>query len=294
MKARRIIALLVLVCLLAGCGAMAEDAMMNGVSMDSASGTGGIYEGFESGASTTGGSPDFADQKLITTVEVSAETEDLDTLMTELNSQIAELGGYIEFQNTYFGSAYSSHRYRSASMTVRIPAENLAGFLQHVEGISNVVSKQQSQENVTLQYVDTESRIAALTAERDRLMELLEQAGDLSDLLEIEARLTDVLYELESTTAQLRSLDNQVSYATVELFVDEVKVYTSVKEETIWQRIASGFVENIQRIGQGLLDFLVWLVVYSPQLIIIAGIVFLAVRIIRRAVKKRKARKTEE
>ena len=101
MKARRIIALLVLVCLLAGCGAATEDAMMNGVSMDSASGTGGIYEGFESGASTTGGSPDFADQKLITTVEVNAETEDLDALMAQLTGQIAALEGYIEFQDTY-------------------------------------------------------------------------------------------------------------------------------------------------------------------------------------------------
>ena len=293
MKARRIIALLMLVCLLAGCGAKSEDAMMNGVSMDTESGYGGIYDSMDS-PSSTGGSPEFADQKLITTVEVSAETEDLDVLMSELNTRIADLGGYIEYQNTYLGSAYSAHRYRSASMTIRIPAEKLPDFLQHVEGVSNVVSKQQSQENVTLQYVDTESRMAALQAERDRLMELLEQAGDLSDLLEIEARLTDVLYELESTTAQLRSLDNQVSYATVELFIDEVKVYTAVKEETVWQRIGSGFVENIQRIGQGLLDFLVWLVVYSPQLIIIAGVIFVVVRIIRRTVKKRKARKTEE
>ena len=294
MKARRIIALLVLVCLLAGCGAATEDAMMNGVSMDSASGSGGIYEGFESGASTTGGSPDFADQKLITTVEVSAETEDLDTLMTELNSQIAELGGYIEFQNTYFGSAYSTHRYRSANMTVRIPAENLAGFLQHVEGISNVVSKQQSQENVTLQYVDTESRVAALQAERDRLMELLEQAGDLSDLLQIEERLTDVLYELESTTARLRSLDNQVSYATVELYIDEVRIYTQTEKQTVWQRIGAGFGENLRQIGEDLVDFFVWLITYSPQLIIIAGIAFLAVRTLRRVIRKRRAKKTEE
>ena len=293
MKARRIIALLMLVCLLAGCGAKSEDAMMNGVSMDTESGYGGIYDSMDS-ASSTGGSPEFADQKLITTVEVSAETEDLDTLMGQLNTHIAELGGYIEYQNTYLGSAYSAHRYRSANMTIRIPAEKLPDFLQHVEGVSNVISREQRQENVTLQYVDTESRMAALQAERDRLMELLEQAGDLSDLLQIEARLTDVLYELESTTAQLRSLDNQVGYATVELYVSEVTAYTQTQEQTVWQRIGSGFVKNIRRIGDDLVDFFVWLVTYSPQLILIAGIIFVVVRIIRRIIRKSRAAKNQE
>ena len=289
MKARRIIALFVLICMLTGCGAVAQDSMSSG-SMNGY--PGGIYEEMDSSAAI-GGVPQLEGQKLITTVEVNAETEDLDEMMAAVNTRIAELNGYVEYQNTYFGSAYASHRYRSANMTVRIPAENLADFLQHVEGVSNVVSRQQSQENVTLQYVDTESRVAALQAERDRLMELLEQAGDLSDLLMIEERLTDVLYELESTTAQLRSLDNQVSYATVELYIDEVTVYTPVQERTVWQRIGAGFSENIRDIGEGLQDFFVWLVTYSPQLLIIAAAAFLITRTIRRGIRRRRAKKEE-
>ena len=290
MKIRRIIALLVLACILTGCGAVAMDSMGNG--MEGSTGSfDGIYEEFEPGES---GGAQLSDQKLITTVEINAETEDLDALMPQLSEHIAQLGGYVEFQNTYYGSAYSSYRHRSANMTIRIPADKLSDFLLHVEGASNVISKQQSQDNVTLQYVDTESRVAALEAERDRLMELLEQAGDLSDLLKIEERLTDVLYDLESTTAQLRSLDNQVSYATVNLYIDEVKILTETQEQTVWQRIGSGFGENLRNIGDDIVNFFVWLVTYSPQLIIFAGVVYLIVRIVRRAVKKRRAKKIEE
>ena len=292
MKIRHIIALLVLACILTGCGATAMDSVENAMPMDN-----GLYEEFGSSASDsmTGGSgAALSDQKLITTVNVEAETEDLDALMAELPGQIASLGGYIEFQNTYFGSSYSSYRHRSANMTIRIPADKLSEFLLHVEGASNVISKQQNQENVTLQYVDTESRVAALQAERDRLMELMEQAGDLSDLLKIEERLTDVLYELESTTARLRSLDNQVSYATVELYIDEVRIYTQTEKQTVWQRIGAGFGENLRQIGEDLVDFFVWLITYSPQLIIIAGIAFLAVRTLRRVIRKRRAKKSEE
>ena len=290
MKIRRIIALLVLACILTGCGAVAMDSVENGMSGSTGS-FDGIYEEFEPGES---GGAQLSDQKLITTVEINAETEDLDALMPQLSEHIAQLGGYVEFQNTYYGSAYSSYRHRSANMTIRIPADKLSDFLLHVEGASNVISKQQSQDNVTLQYVDTESRVAALEAERDRLMELLEQAGDLSDLLKIEERLTDVLYDLESTTAQLRSLDNQVSYATVNLYIDEVKILTETQEQTVWQRIGSGFGENLRNIGDDIVDFFVWLVTYSPQLIIIGGIVWLITRIVRRAIKKRRAKKIEE
>ena len=291
MKIRRIIALLVLACILTGCGATAMDSVENGMGGSTGS-FDGIYEEYAPG--DPGSGAQLSDQKLITTVEINAETEDLDALMPQLSEHIAQLGGYVEFQNTYYGSAYSSYRHRSANMTIRIPADKLPDFLLHVEGASNVISKQQSQDNVTLQYVDTESRVAALEAERDRLMELLEQAGDLSDLLKIEERLTDVLYDLESTTAQLRSLDNQVSYATVILFISEVKTLTETQEQTIWQRIASGFGENLRNIGEDLVDFFIWLVTYSPQLIVFAGVVWLTVRIIRRSVKKRRAKKTEE
>ena len=291
MKIRRIIALLVLACILTGCGGVAMDSMESGAVNDSGS-FDGIYEEFAPGDSGSGAQ--LSDQKLITTVEINAETEDLDALMPQLSDHIAQLGGYVEFQNTYYGSAYSSYRHRSANMTIRIPADKLSDFLLHVEGASNVISKQQSQDNVTLQYVDTESRVAALEAERDRLMELMEQAGDLSDLLKIEERLTDVLYDLESTTAKLRSLDNQVSYATVNLYIDEVKILTETQEQTVWQRIGSGFGENLRNIGEDIVDFFVWLVTYSPQLIVIGGIIYLIVRTVRRAIKKRRATKTEE
>ena len=289
MKIRRIIALLVLACILSGCGAMAMDSTESGMSNGSFD---GIYEEFAPG--DPGSGAQLSDQKLITTVEINAETEDLDALMPQLSEHIAELGGYVEFQNTYYGSAYSSYRHRSANMTIRIPADKLSDFLLHVEGASNVISKQQSQDNVTLQYVDTESRVAALEAERDRLMELLEQAGDLSDLLKIEERLTDVLYDLESTTAQLRSLDNQVSYATVNLYIDEVKILTETQEQTVWQRIGSGFGENLRNIGDDIVNFFVWLVTYSPQLIIIGGVIWLITRIVRRTIKKRREKKVEE
>ena len=237
-------------------------------------------------------------QKLIRRVNINAETEDLETLLGSLTEQIAALNGYIENQELHNGSSYASYRSRSANLTIRIPADQLDAFIGQVKDVSNVVSYNESQEDVTLTYVSTESRIKALETEQARLLELLAQAENMSDLLEIEARLTDVRYELESVTSQLLVLANKVDYATVRLYISQVKEYTEVEEQTVWQRIATGFKSNLKDLGEGLVDFFVWVVTYSPQLVLavvlIAGGSFLLRRVKKGKCNCRKGKKTPE
>lgn len=230
-------------------------------------------------------------RKWIVTMYVTAETEDLDAMTASLNETIAGLGGYVEDQNIYNGSAYSSRRYRSASLTVRIPADQADGFVQEVSGYANIVSQEKNLEDVTLQYVDTESRLAALETEEERLLELLAQAETMSDLLEIESRLTDVRYELESAASQLRLYDNQIDYATIYLNIDEVLEYTPVEEPGIWERITDGFADSLKGLGDGIVNLGVWIVVNSPYLVvyglILAG-VWVCIRKLRRRRKNKK------
>ena len=290
---------LMVLSLLSGCGgsSMAKDAaapaarqeMAEEAPMMMASGSMTNDMAGEAGQSVPN-----TEQKLIKTIRMETETEDLDALLPQINTKISALGGYVENQELYNGSAYSSYRHRSASLTVRIPAEQLDSFTEDVKGVSNVVSYNESTENVTLRYVSTESRMKALEVEQERLLELLAKAENMSDLLEIEARLTDVRYELESVTSQLRVLANQVDYATVHLYISQVKVYTETEEQTVWQRIGSGFKENLKDMGENLTDFFVWIVTYSPQLILWAVVIAVAVTVLRKKIAKRKAKKAEQ
>ena len=291
MKLKRLLSLLLALMLttslLAGCGASSADKMTpaepaapalknESLVMNSASSGPGKSDSVPTG------------QKLIRTVNIDAETEDLEALLGSLTGKIASLGGYVERQDLYNGSSYASYRSRNANLTIRIPADRLDSFLEEVKDVSNVVSYNESQEDVTLTYVSTESRVKALETEQERLLELLSKAENMSDLLEIEARLTDVRYELERVTSQLLVLANQVDYATVYLYISQVSVYTEVEEQTVWQRISKGFKENLKDLGKGLTNFFVWLVTYSPQLVLLAVLGFIVSRILRRRSKKRR------
>lgn len=292
-----LLALMMAASLLAGCGAKSSQMSMD--TADMAMEAPVANESFEtdSGAGSIAGSVSEAvqtGQKLIRTVNITAETEDLDALLPQVLNQVSALQGYVESQEQYNGSSSASYRRRNVSLTIRIPADRLDGFLGQVKDVSNVVSYSESQEDVTLTYVSTESRIKALETEQERLLELLSKAENMTDLLEIESRLTEVRYELENVTSRLRVLANQVDYATVYLYINQVKVYTEVEEQTLWQRISSGFGQNLQNVGEGLQDFFVWIVTYSPQLVILAAIIALVVGSLRRRAKKRRAGQTRQ
>lgn len=290
-----LVTLCMLAALLAGCGGASKSTQaFDAAAAAPAEAANGAYYDMESAKSGDGGLTGDTDstvlpegRKWIITVNMSAETEDLDALMEALNGKISGLGGYVEDQDSYNGSMYSSRRYRSASLTVRIPAERVDEFTEEMSGIANVVSTNLSREDITLSYVATESRVKALQTEEARLLELMEQAETMADLLEIESRLTDVRYELENRASQLRLYDNQVDYATIYLSIDEVQEYTPVEEPTVWERISGGFVSSIKGVGNGLLDLLVWVLAKSPYLVILGGVTVGVVVLI----KKRKARK---
>ena len=238
-----------------------------------------------SGNSASGAIPE--NRKWIITVDMEVETDDLETLQENLDRKISSLNGYVEDQSVYNGSNYASRRYRHANLTVRIPAEKVADFTTEVEGIANVVSNNLRREDVTLNYVATESRVKALETEEARLLELMEKAETMADLLEIEARLTDVRYELENRASQLRTYDNQIDFSTIHLYIEEVQEYTPVEEPTLWERITEGFSDSIDGLLESLQDLLVFIITAAPFLLVYGGIGLVIWLVIRKLRKKK-------
>ena len=236
-------------------------------------------------------------RKWIITIDMNVETDNLDNLMENLDREIRARDGYVEDQNIHNGSNYASHRYRSASLTIRIPDEKVDQFTSDIAGLANVVSQNLRREDITLQYVATSSRVTALETEEARLLELLAKAETMEDLLEIEARLTDVRYELENYASQLRLYDNQVDYATIYLYIDEVQEYTPVEEPTFLERIRNTFSDALEGLGDGIVNITVFLVGNSPYLLTFGLLAFVVVKLCGKFKKirfRRKSPATEE
>jgi len=200
----------------------------------------------------------------------------------------------VESMETYNGSKYSNRvSIRNAYMTVRIPKAKLDGFLDTISNVGNVTRRSENVQDVTLNYVDMESHKKVLEAEQERLLAFLEQATTVEEMIALEERLSNVRYEIESMEAQLRTYDNQVDYSTVHISIQEVKELTEIPEEEPGrlERLTQGFMDSLKDVGEGFLDFGIWVIVHIPYFvvwaIVIGGIVGFIKLMIRRSRKKK-------
>ena len=257
-------------------------------------------EGYAEGQSGQDAVAPETSRKLIKTVNILAETEDFDTLVPGLQKQVEALGGYIEYISVYDVHSYyvedQQVKQRCANVTARVPKEKLDGFLAQVGEQTNITSRSENVEDVTLQYVDLESHKKALVTEQERLLALMEKAETVEDIIAIEGRLSEVRYQLESMESQLRTYDNRIDYSTVYLSIEEVRKYSAPYDASVGERIAKGFAKSLEDIGFGIRDFAIGFVIDIPYIILWGVIIAVAVlvwRKLRKVWKKRKQRKTE-
>ena len=236
------------------------------------------------------------ERKLICNVSMHLETREFDALTKSISDAVTFFGGYMEQSDVSGNSLYWSDERssRCSNLTARIPENKLDAFLTEVSGQGNVTYKNESVQDVTLQYTDITSRKKTLQMEQDRLWELLEKAESIDAVIALEARLSEVRYQLESIESQLRTLDNQIVYSTVYLSIQEVQVLTSTDPDTIPVRIQKGLSRSFNTLKISSVDFLVWFISSLPILAVFAVLVFIAVIILKKPLKRRKTRKQKE
>ena len=231
--------------------------------------------------------------KIIRTFFMDVETQEFDSLVTRIDSEIKRLEGYVEKSEVSGKRYYYNDEARYGRIEARIPRDKVDDFVSTVGENANIVSKQESTDNVSLQYIDTESRIETLEIEQERLYAILDKELSLENILTLENRLSDIRYELQNYQSQLRYYDNKVAYSTVTLSIQEVEKLTPVTEEkqTVGSRIKNGFSNTMYKINEGLKDFFVWFVINLPYLLIWGFIIAVIVIIVRRYMKKEQKKK---
>lgn len=229
-------------------------------------------------------------RKLIRRISLSVETDDYPVFVESFQSKLLALGGYIEDME-----ASTSGRCPCATILVRVPADRLNELTDSVSGIGNITYKHESQQDVTLQYTDTESHITALRTEQDRLLQLLNKAENLSEILEIEDRMTSVRYQLESYERSLRALSNQVEYATATIEVVQVERFTPTEELGYWEKIGKGLKDSVNGMWEDVKELFSDIVVSLPYLLLFAILpLVILLLVIKRIVRKRKAGKAQK
>lgn len=234
-------------------------------------------------------------EKIIYSGEAQVETLNFDESIAGLMEMLEQYGGWIESSSLSGANYYSISRgnsgNRSAYYTLRIPSDKFETVMNSLSQLGNVPYTYTYSENVTAQYYDTQARLTAYETQEARLLEMMEKAETVSDVITIEEKLTELRYEIESLQSTLNNWDRKVSYSSLYVTVDEVGEYTPQPQQSYLQELWQALTGAFKDLGQFFKNFLVFLVSIIPTIIVLV-ILFLVFRPVYRKLRaRRKARR---
>jgi hypothetical protein len=220
----------------------------------------------------------FADRSVITTGWVSITVDDPVTTAAEAAELAEQAGGRVDNRTETPGT---DSQPPSASLTLRIPSDELDEFVDQLRELGTVNSVSINASDVTQQRQDLDARIDALSSSVDRLRELLATATTIADLIAIESELTTRQAELDSLTQQRDFLVDQVDFSTITVDLVTEEVAPDPKPDDFWSGIVAGWNALVafgNWLGIAVGVMLPWLGVALVAGAIIVGIVVLTTR----------------
>ena len=212
---------------------------------DTAGGTTGGSAG-TTGPSTGTAVP--ASRDLVYTGEVQLRSGGVDAVVTKAEALVSATGGYIDAEQTgpvdelglnqYQSPAYpdqggtaspsadsslpvqvlpepSNIGGEAAQLVVRVPSASFDAVYQQLLGLGTVLGQERSTQDVTEQVIDVASRLKTQEASVDRVRALMGQATDMTDVIALEAALTQRESDLETLEAQQAALQSQTAMSTL-------------------------------------------------------------------------------
>jgi hypothetical protein len=177
------------------------------------------YDDGEVSRDLAGGAPDVAPdaRSEIRTGYLVLETADPVATYERVVSETERLGGFVESSDL----SRDRDQVLRGSVTIRIPAESLAGLMDALdEDAEAVPAKQIDSRDVTGQLVDLDARLANLRIYEQQLQEVMVEVEGTprtraEDLLSVFDRVQQVREEIERLDAQRSLLREQVAYSTL-------------------------------------------------------------------------------
>ncbi len=235
---------------------------------------------------------------VIQNADVAVVVSDVESRMKEIQQMAEDMGGFVVSSNLYQTYTNSSVLVPEATITIRVPAEQLDQVLEKIkEGAVDVQSETRSGQDVTAEYVDLKSRLKNYEAAERELSELLEKAATTEDVVNIFNQLAYYREQIEITKGQIQYYEEAAALSAISIRL--------IAEETIqpieiagWepQGVARDAIQDLIYFWQDFVDFLIYFILNTlPRLITIAiplYLVFLGGRALFR--KMRGNKKVEE
>ena len=246
------------------------------------------------GVGVTGAAPDSS-QMIMMTANLSVAVDDPSESMNAIQKLAREMGGYTVYSNLYKTQILDGSEVFEATITIRVPAQRLDEAMEKIKAMTGdpkkyVLNENISGQDVTKEYTDLQSRLRNLEEADAKLSELYASATKTEDALAIYNQKMQVTEQIELIKGQIKYYDESVSTSAISV---QIQSKQSIAPLTVagWKPsgVAKDALEALVKFGKGLVNVIIWLVLYVLPIVILFGLpVFFIVRgLVRRNRKNR-------
>ena len=200
----------------------------------------------------TGANGDLAGPKIVkvASVQVQVRKGTFPDRFQQAIAVAAANDGFVETSDTIVG------RFRSGTVTIRVPADRFEAALAQLKGLGTVRAAKVSGQDVTSRFVDLEAQLRNWRAQEVVLLRLMGRSTTIADSIKVQQQLQNVQGNIEELEGQIRLLDDQTAMSSITVSMNEAGPFVApVKTQPLaqaWHDALDGFVAVIAAVVVGL------------------------------------------
>jgi hypothetical protein len=227
-------------------------------------------------------------QKIIgdAVIDIEVASGGFQTAFTNAALLSDRYGGYIVTSQS--AASGENGRTDSGTVAVRVPAASFSAAIADVGKLGTLKNQQIKTQDVTEEYVDLQARITNAQAKLDTFRKLFDKATTIDEIVNVQQVVTAAQDELEQLKGRQRYLQEHTSYSTLTINIREagVVVTTTTTTEAPWG-VGKAFGDGAHNLVKAFNAIIRALGIIVPVLVILAIIVFIALRVWRWDARRR-------
>jgi hypothetical protein len=220
------------------------------------------------GAGTKTSNSDW-EKKIIKTANVNVEVKNYKSFNASVNEKIRKYGGYISQEQQ------NQNDYKIEDVvTIKVPVDQFDNLVNELTADDQkIFEKRITSEDVTTAVIDTKSRLEAKIGVRLRYLDLLKQAKNMEEILNVQHEINGIQEEIEAASGRIEYLAHASVFSTINLTYFQVLNATAIDADKVsfgtklwwafkngWEWIGDIFIGLISIWPLYLAGFLCWII----------------------------------
>ena len=210
------------------------------------------------------------ERKVIQDVLLVLSVGDVNQVIDRIMKIAEENQGYTVKSNLARGNDWVR-----GEVSIKVPSSRLNTVTDSIADLGDIRDKSVSTQDVTEEYYDSQVRLAVLNKKEERLLDLMDQAKTIEEIIRVENELTRVRTDIEVLQGRLKYLDNATSYSSISVSLNQTSgSKVEVPKGTLGKALQS-FIDSTNHLAEFLSNFFIMLIAIIPWALLLAFIAWL-------------------